>query len=146
MLFKALSCFALRDIDLTKIERWASARAVSLVQPRVAHAPSVVLHSRPMRSNPISVVDPDDDRNGGRVLRFGYLFYVDLVASTADVNTQNALRHLQARPCCGQHVIRKYKPLMFPHKRNRKWRRSCACWAATRWTTVDATRRKRRAC
>jgi hypothetical protein len=51
-----------------------------------------------MRSNPISVVDPaDEEAGGGRMLRFGYLFYVDLAASTADLNTQNALRHLQAR-------------------------------------------------
>lgn len=54
-----------------------------------------------MRSNPISVVDPaaseGDAGASGRILRFSYLFYVDLVASTADVNTQNALRHLQAR-------------------------------------------------
>ena len=51
-----------------------------------------------MRSNPIRVADQGQDETGGRTLRFGYLFYVDLVASTADVNTQNALRHLQARP------------------------------------------------
>ena len=59
--------------------------------------------SRPMRSNPITVVDPEAETSGsGRTLQFGYLFYVDLVASTADANTQNALRHLQvcaeARP------------------------------------------------
>ena len=54
--------------------------------------------SRPMRSNPITVVDPAEETEGsGRILRFGYLFYVDLVASTADTNTQNALRHLQVR-------------------------------------------------
>ena len=55
--------------------------------------------SRPMRSNPITVVDPEEETSGGgRILQFGYLFYVDLVASTADTNTQNALRHLQVRP------------------------------------------------
>jgi arogenate/prephenate dehydratase len=48
-----------------------------------------------MRSQPISVVDPTEGDAEGRLLRFGYLFYVDLVASTADVTTQHALRHLQ---------------------------------------------------
>jgi arogenate/prephenate dehydratase len=48
-----------------------------------------------MRTSPITVVDPSSGDVGGQVLRFSYLFYVDLVASTADVNTQNALRHLQ---------------------------------------------------
>jgi prephenate dehydratase len=51
-----------------------------------------------MRTNPIKVVDPEVEAAGtGRVLQFGYLFYVDLAASTADNNTQNALRHLQVR-------------------------------------------------
>lgn len=49
-----------------------------------------------MRTNPITVVDPTSgDDASGQLLRFSYLFYVDLLASTADVNTQNALRHLQ---------------------------------------------------
>jgi len=94
MLFKALSCFALRDIDLTKIERCARAgrAAGALALTRVV--PPV--NSRPMRSNPITVVDPEAETSGsGRILRFGYLFYADLAASTADSNTQNALRHLQ---------------------------------------------------
>jgi len=69
VLFKALSCFALRDIDLTKIE------------------------SRPMRSMPfLSVVD----KHGGCAeKRFQYLFYVDFKASMADVHAQNALSHLE---------------------------------------------------
>jgi prephenate dehydratase len=106
MLFKALSCFALRGIDLTKIERQVppllcrSSTACAVTMLRVYDAAALrsrTLCSRPMRSNPISVVDPADaDSGSGRVLRFGYLFYVDLAASTADLNTQNALRHLQA--------------------------------------------------
>jgi len=64
VLFRALSCFALRDIDLTKIE------------------------SRPLRSNPIAVAD------GALNMRFKYLFYVDFVSSMAEEDAQNALRHL----------------------------------------------------
>lgn len=60
--------FALRDIDLTKIE------------------------SRPMRSNPIVTAARGDDQ-GTR--RFNFLFYIDFVGSLADPASQNALRHLQ---------------------------------------------------
>ena len=51
-----------------------------------------------MRSDPISIVLPTEGekaKSSVALLRFSYLFYVDLAASTADVNTQNALRHLQ---------------------------------------------------
>lgn len=69
-LFKALSVFALRDIDLSKIE------------------------SRPMRTNPVVQIK---DFAGKDSLRqnFNYLFYVDFVGSLMDVRCQNALRHLQ---------------------------------------------------
>jgi arogenate/prephenate dehydratase len=67
-LFKALSVFALRDIDMTKIE------------------------SRPMRTNPIIV---QEGGGSGPAQRFNYLFYVDFVGSLADQACQNALRHLQ---------------------------------------------------
>lgn len=65
-LFKALSVFALRDIDMTKIE------------------------SRPMRSNPIVVSSSE-----GAPRRLNYLFYVDVLASVSDPNCQNALKHLE---------------------------------------------------
>lgn len=64
-LFKALSVFALRDIDMTKIE------------------------SRPMRDNPI-VSSSETQRK-----RYNYLFYIDFVGTLADQKSQNALRHLQ---------------------------------------------------
>lgn len=60
--------FALRDIDLTKIE------------------------SRPLRSNPI-VTSARGDQEATR--RFNFLFYIDFLGSLADVSCQNALRHLQ---------------------------------------------------
>lgn len=68
VLFKALAVFALRDINLTKIE------------------------SRPQRKRPLRVVD---DSNNGSAKYFDYLFYVDFQASMADVRAQNALGHLQ---------------------------------------------------
>ena len=64
-LFKALSCFALRDIDMTKIE------------------------SRPMRTKPLTV------SKDGESMRLNYLFYVDVLGAMADPNVQKALGHLQ---------------------------------------------------
>ncbi|KAK8953284.1 hypothetical protein KSP40_PGU019124 [Platanthera guangdongensis] len=68
MLFKALAVFALRKINLTKIE------------------------SRPQRNRPLRVVD---DLNHGAAKYFDYLFHVDFEASMADPRAQNALSHLQ---------------------------------------------------
>ncbi|KAE8792632.1 arogenate dehydratase/prephenate dehydratase 2, chloroplastic-like [Hordeum vulgare] len=67
-LFKALAVFALREINLTKIE------------------------SRPHKKRPFRVAD---DTFSTRVKYFDYLFYVDLEASMADPKTQNALRNLE---------------------------------------------------
>lgn len=67
-LFKALSVFALRDIDLTKVE------------------------SRPMRSQPLVIGQTDGEPN---VRRFNYMFYVDFIGSLSDEHCQNALRHLE---------------------------------------------------
>lgn len=68
VLFKALAVFALRDINLTKIE------------------------SRPQRKRPLRVVD---DSNTGAAKYFDYLFYIDFEASMAEPRAQNALGHLQ---------------------------------------------------
>ncbi|XP_050248003.1 arogenate dehydratase/prephenate dehydratase 1, chloroplastic-like isoform X1 [Quercus robur] len=68
VLFKALAVFALRDINLKKIE------------------------SRPQRKRPLRVVD---DSNTGRAKYFDYLFYIDFEASMAEPRAQNALGHLQ---------------------------------------------------
>ncbi|XP_021278918.1 arogenate dehydratase/prephenate dehydratase 2, chloroplastic-like [Herrania umbratica] len=67
VLFKALAVFALRQINLTKIE------------------------SRPLRNQPLRA--SDDSNNGLKY--FDYLFYVDFEASMADPRAQNALRHLK---------------------------------------------------
>ncbi|KAE8705762.1 Arogenate dehydratase/prephenate dehydratase 2 [Hibiscus syriacus] len=66
VLFKALAVFALRQINLTKIE------------------------SRPLRNQPLRA--SDDGNNGSKY--FDYLFYVDFEASMAEERAQNALRHL----------------------------------------------------
>lgn len=67
-LFKVLSAFAFRNINLTKIE------------------------SRPQRKKPLRIVD---DTNNGKAKYFEYLFYVDFEASMADPRAQNALAELQ---------------------------------------------------
>ncbi|OIW00068.1 hypothetical protein TanjilG_26405 [Lupinus angustifolius] len=68
VLFKALAVFALRDINLSKIE------------------------SRPLKQRPFRVVD---DSNEGSARYFDYLFYIDFEASMADPRAQYALGHLQ---------------------------------------------------
>ncbi|KAI3907027.1 hypothetical protein MKW92_008607 [Papaver armeniacum] len=68
MLFKALAVFAMRQINLTKIE------------------------SRPQRKRPMRT---SDDNSNGSQKYFDYLFYVDFEASMADPNSQNALGHLK---------------------------------------------------
>ncbi|CAM8994952.1 unnamed protein product [Rhodiola kirilowii] len=68
VLFKALAVFALREINLTKIE------------------------SRPQRKRPLRVVD---DSNKGSAKYFDYLFYIDFEASMAEPRAQYALGHLQ---------------------------------------------------
>ncbi|TKY48735.1 Arogenate dehydratase/prephenate dehydratase 1 [Spatholobus suberectus] len=68
VLFKALAVFALRDINLTKIE------------------------SRPQRNRPLRVVD---DSNTGTAKYFDYLFYIDFEASMTEPRAQTALGHLQ---------------------------------------------------
>ncbi|KAF5447100.1 hypothetical protein F2P56_032674 [Juglans regia] len=68
VLFKALAVFALRQINLTKIE------------------------SRPLRKQ---LLGASDDSNNGYPKYFDYLFYVDFEASMADEKAQNALRHLK---------------------------------------------------
>lgn len=63
-LFKALACFSLRNINMTKIE------------------------SRPLRKNPVT------SAGARQSMQFTYLFYIDFEANMADENMQNAMRHL----------------------------------------------------
>ncbi|CAI0545377.1 unnamed protein product, partial [Linum tenue] len=68
ILFKALAVFAMRDINLTKIE------------------------SRPWRRS--SLRPPGENANGLQKC-FHYMFYVDFEESMASDNAQNALKHLE---------------------------------------------------
>lgn len=79
-LFKALSVFALRDIDMTKIE------------------------SRPLRSNPLVTTGGagttassswDEGLAPPQQQRFNYLFYIDFCGALGQPAVQNALRHLE---------------------------------------------------
>ena len=67
-LFKVLSAFSFRNINLTKIE------------------------SRPHRNKHIRLVD---DTNVGTAKHFEYMFYVDFEASLAESRAQNALAEVQ---------------------------------------------------
>ncbi|KAM6578788.1 hypothetical protein CsatB_030625 [Cannabis sativa] len=80
VLFKALAVFALRQINLTKIE------------------------SRPLRKEAFRAAD--DNSNGPKY--FDYLFYVDFEASMADQNAQNALRHLHQEFATFMRVLGSY--------------------------------------
>ncbi|KAJ4915402.1 hypothetical protein Rs2_00952 [Raphanus sativus] len=73
VLFKALAVFALRSINLSKIE------------------------SRPQRRRPLRVVDGS---NNGCAEYFDYLFYIDFEASMAETRAQHALGHLQVSVLC----------------------------------------------
>ncbi|XP_073152540.1 arogenate dehydratase 1-like [Henckelia pumila] len=68
VLFKVLSAFAFRNINLTKIE------------------------SRPHRNRPIRLVD---DADTGTAKHFEYMFYIDFEASLAEIRAQNALAEVQ---------------------------------------------------
>ncbi|CAL1367063.1 unnamed protein product [Linum trigynum] len=70
VLFKVLSAFAFRNINLTKIE------------------------SRPHRNRPVRLAG-DGASEGGTAKHFEYLFYVDFEASMAEVRAQNALAEVQ---------------------------------------------------
>mmetsp|Transcript_46454 Transcript_46454/g.70117 ORF Transcript_46454/g.70117 Transcript_46454/m.70117 type:complete len:722 (+) Transcript_46454:154-2319(+) len=76
-LYKALACFALRDIDFSKIEsRPTAASLLNYLKFRSQQA-----HGRKARQ-----------RSGSP--RFRYCFYLDFLASEVDEISQNALHHL----------------------------------------------------
>ncbi|KAK8939713.1 hypothetical protein KSP40_PGU010967 [Platanthera guangdongensis] len=81
MLFKALAVFALRDINLTKIESRPQRKKLARVYDYGSiGSPKLLIASLLLLSR-----------------FFDYLFYVDFEASMASQNAQNALRHLEDR-------------------------------------------------
>ncbi|KAJ0700632.1 putative hydro-lyase [Helianthus annuus] len=88
VLFKALAVFALRDINLSKIESW------------------------PLRSRPLRIVD---DSNKGSAKYFDYFFYIDFEASMAEPRAQYALRRLQVGLHSSYHIYSKGRMSYFQH-------------------------------
>jgi prephenate dehydratase len=76
-LYKALACFSLRDIDMTKIE------------------------SRPTSASLLNYLKFRSQQNGSTINdkasipRFRYCFYLDFLSGQLDANTENALSHLK---------------------------------------------------
>ncbi|CAI5514322.1 unnamed protein product [Closterium sp. Naga37s-1] len=89
VLFKALSVFALRDINLTKIESRPHRDKplyVDWLDRSSLAAPAMPLTDIPAAASQDSAMAYQS---------FDYLFYIDFQASLAEPRVQNAMRHLQ---------------------------------------------------
>jgi prephenate dehydratase len=85
-LYKALSCFSLRDIDCSKIEsRPTSASLLNYLRFR----------SQQGSGKKSSSNDGVGNNNNDSLPRFRYCFYLDFLAGQLDENTENALSHLR---------------------------------------------------
>ncbi|CAI5975019.1 unnamed protein product [Closterium sp. NIES-64] len=90
VLFKALSVFALRDINLTKIESRPHRDKplyVDWLDRSSLAAPAMPLSDTPAAAS--------QDSSAMAYQSFDYLFYIDFQASLAEPRVQNAMRHLQ---------------------------------------------------
>jgi prephenate dehydratase len=87
-LYKALSCFSLRDIDCSKIEsRPTSASLLNYLRFRSQQGSG-------KKSSNNDGVDKNGNNNDS-LPRFRYCFYLDFLAGQLDENTENALSHLR---------------------------------------------------
>ena len=102
-LFRALSVFALRDISMTKVEsRPARDAPLLLEEGEEEDEEEEEEEGTEAAAFSSSSFDEEDGIPKGkkaprrrRRRRFNYLFYLDVLANTADPLAQNALRHLR---------------------------------------------------
>ncbi|GJP33318.1 hypothetical protein CLOM_g17863 [Closterium sp. NIES-68] len=88
VLFKALSVFALRDINLTKIESRPH-------RDKPLYVDWLDRSSLPSPATPLPPTPAGAAQESLAYQSFDYLFYVDFQASLAEPRVQNAMRHLQ---------------------------------------------------
>lgn len=81
-LFKALSCFAVRDINLSKIES----------RP---HRPDALGAGAPGAEDGRAAKRPRAVEGSAPTASFQYTFYVDLLVNSSEERAQNALQHLR---------------------------------------------------
>lgn len=100
-LFKALSVFALRDIDLTKIEsrhlrslRHLKSRDGSGVNPDPQNGIASPMTSTILGGVVAAAAAASEPESVQDRRRWEYLFYLDISASLTDAKTTNALNHL----------------------------------------------------
>ena len=94
-LFKALSVFAVRDINLSKVESRPHRPGV----PWAVAEDDLATPSSNRRGIPPQHAEADETtaapKGGPAVASFEYAFYVDLLAGTDEDRVQNAIRHLK---------------------------------------------------
>lgn len=108
-LFKALSVFALRDIDMTKIESrplrsnplvaagplWAASAGAGGHGGGVSSGAAANSGSAAAAAGATSGAGGTSTPSGGQQRQFNYLFYIDFVGALGQPAVQNALRHLE---------------------------------------------------